>query len=144
VKPWLLGAVSVLASACIHDERPATERGASGLIESTQEIAPPVQDRCVRLKNAGLRQPCDDAKYLAQRYVRGLSTGDQVCLEGGFGEAPAGACLARATVRDAATNKVLLHVADTQPMSRWFKFIGTEVWFYEGALVDLYLAERGY
>ena len=144
MRRWLPAVALALTSACLHDERPATDRGASGLIESTQEIAPPVVDRCQKLKASGLRQPCDDAKYLGQKYVRGLSPGDQVCLEGGFGEPPAASCLARATVRDVATNKVMVHVAETQPTSRWYKFNGTEVWFYEGAMVDLFLAERGY
>jgi hypothetical protein len=143
VRTWLLIAFAGLASACLHDERPATDR-ATGVGDPTQEIVGPALDRCQKLQKSGLRQPCDDAKYLAQKYARGLSPGDQVCLEGGFGDSPGAACLARAKVNDVGTNKVLFHVAETEPGSRWYKYIGTEVWFYEPALVDLYLAERGY
>lgn len=134
----------LLLAGCVHDDRPATERGAASVFENTQTIETPKEDRCEKHKKSSLRQPCDDAKYLAQKYVRALSVGDQVCLEGGFGDPPGGACLARAEVGDASTAKILLHVADTQPASRWYKYVGTEVWFQEGALVDLYLAERGY
>jgi hypothetical protein len=136
--------LGALSAACLHDERPATERGAANLFENTETIPAPTTDRCETHKRSSLRQPCDDAKYLAQKYVRAMSVGDQVCLEGGFGDPPAAACLARANVGDATSTRILLHVVDTQPSSRWYKYVGTEVWFMEGALVDLYLAERGY
>jgi hypothetical protein len=145
VKPGMAALpLCVGVGACVHDERPATERGAASVFENTQTINAPALDRCEQHKRSSLRQPCEDAKYLAQKYARAMSVGDQVCLEGGFGDAPAAACLARASVADATSTKILFHLADTQPSSRWYKYVGTEVWFQEGALVDLYLAERGY
>jgi hypothetical protein len=147
MRRWLLalGAAAALPSAaCLHDDRPATDRGASDLFSRSPEIPAPLRDRCEAHKKSAVRGPCDDAKFLAQKYARGLSIGDQVCLEGGIGEVAGAACLCRAMVQDAATNKVLLHVADAQPSSRWYRYVGTEVWFQEGAIVDLYLQERGY
>jgi hypothetical protein len=147
VKGWLLALSAVGAvplTACIHDDRPATDRGASDLFGRSPEIQAPLRDRCEAHQKSAVRGPCDDAKYLAQKYARSLSIGDQVCLEGGVGEVAGAACLCRAQVQDAATNKVMLHVADAQPSSRWYRYVGTEVWFQEGAIVDLYLQERGY
>jgi hypothetical protein len=147
VRRWLLalGAAAALpGTACLHDDRPATDRGASDLFSRLPEIPAPLRDRCEAHQKSAVRGPCDDAKFLAQKYARGLSIGDQVCLEGGIGEVAGAACLCRAMVQDAATNKVMLHVADAQPSSRWYKYVGTEVWFQEGAIVDLYLQERGY
>ncbi|MBX5483988.1 MAG: hypothetical protein IRZ16_19360, partial [Myxococcaceae bacterium] len=91
-----------------------------------------------------VRASCELAKYIAQTYVRGLGVGDEVCLEGGFGEAAGAACLARAAVVDVGSNQVLVEVREAQPLSRWFNHVMGQVWYEEGALVDLYLAERGY
>jgi hypothetical protein len=78
--------------------------------------------------------------------VRKLSTGDQVCIQGGFGDSdtPGAACLARAAVVDAQRDGLLLEVRDAKPDSKWFNKIQNEFWFEEGALVDLYLADHGY
>ena len=84
------------------------------------------------------------AKYLAEVYVKKLSTGDMVCLEGGFGDEPGGACLARASVADVSVGKVLVELRDARPNSRWASKESNQFWFEEGALIDLYLAENGY
>jgi hypothetical protein len=131
----------LLSSGCIRDTRIPRERG---LFDSAPEVASPKRDRCQSLGKSGVRSECEEARGLGQVYVRRLAAGDEVCLEGGFGEVPGGACQTRATVQDAAPEKVLLQVQEARPDSRWFNHAGSEIWFAEGALVDLYLAERGY
>ena len=138
--PWLL----VLTPGCLHDTRPATYRGAASIFESAQEVKAPLKDRCAMHGKSSVRQPCEDAKFLAQTWVRKLGTTDSVCLEGGLGEVPGAACQARAEVTDASSGRVLLHLRDAQPSSHFFNQVGTDIWFEEGALVDLYLSEQGY
>lgn len=144
-----LAACALLLGGCLRDTRPSDERGASGLLDTTPNYDAPKADRCQALasKSGGspaVKSQCDDARYLAQRYVRGLSPGDSVCLENTFGEEPGAACSARAVVRDVSTTQVLLKVEDAKPDSRWYKKLASDIWFDNGALVDLYLAERGY
>jgi hypothetical protein len=142
------GAVGVLAAAllggCIHDDRPQRDRGAAGLIENTQTIKAPEKDRCAGTRGSGAGKRCEEARYLAEIYVRKLDVGTDVCLEGGFGDEPGGACLARGGVVDTRTNEVLLEIRGAKPDSRWFKKEQNQYWFEEGALVDLYLADHGY
>jgi hypothetical protein len=107
-------------------------------------IRAPAQDRCVALGKASVRSGCDDALYLASEYTRRLSVGDEVCLEGGFGEEPGAACKARAAVIDTGPDRVKVEVRSAKPDSRWFKSEMRHAWYEEGALVDLYLADRGY
>lgn len=105
----------------------------------------PKEDRCAKFKKGGAAgSACDEARYLGQIYVRRLSIGDEVCLEGGFGDPPGGGCLARAAVADTGANLVLLEVRQARPDSRWFQKEQAQFWFQEGALVDLYLADHGY
>jgi Tfp pilus assembly protein FimT len=87
------------------------------------------------LRRSGIPGPAVRAK---------LSTGDQVCLEGGFGDTPSAACAARAAVVDSSKDLVLLEVREAKPDSRWFNKEQNQFWFEEGALVDLYLADHGY
>jgi hypothetical protein len=134
----------LLLAGCFRDTRESRERGGMMFGSEAQEIRAPLRDRCDSHGKSAMRGPCEEAKYLAQLYARKLSVGDEVCLEGGFGDNPGGACLARAAVVDTATNRALLEVRDARPESRWFKRVQNEVWFEEGALVDLYLAEHGY
>ena len=137
----LAGLLCAIALAgCIHDERPQRDRGAAGILENTQTIKAPDKDRC---EKTGSKR-CHEAKYLGEIYVRGLSVGNDVCLEGGFGDEPGGACLARGGVSDTRPNEVLLEVRGAKPDSRWFKKEQNQYWFEEGALVDLYLADHGY
>jgi hypothetical protein len=129
---------------CIHDERPQRDRGAAGLIENTQTIPAPAVDRCAATKGSGAGKRCAEAKYLAEIYVRKLDVGTDVCLEGGFGDEPTGACLARGGVSDTRPDQVLIEIRGAKPDSRWFKKEQNQYWFEEGALVDLYLADHGY
>jgi hypothetical protein len=139
---WLLLLTLPALAGCLHDGRPSRERG--GPFETAPEVKAPAQGRCEKLGKTAVRQRCDEARYLAELYARKLSTGDDVCLEGGVGDSPGGACLTRAQVSDVGTGKVLLEIREARPDSRWFHHVQNQVWFDEGALVDLYLAERGY
>lgn len=140
-----LGVLSAMVlGGCLHDERPQRDRGAAGLVENTQTIAAPLKDRCAAKVGSGAGKRCDEAKYLGEIYVRKLDVGTDVCLEGGFGDEPTGACLARGGVSDTRTNEVLIEIRGAKPDSRWFKKEQNQYWFEEGALVDLYLADHGY
>lgn len=114
------------------------------LVGGVPLIRAPEQNRCVRLGESGVRPGCDDALYLGTLYTRRLAVPDDVCLEGGFGEEVGPACKARATVIDTGPNRVKLEIRNAKPDSRWFNAEGRSAWYEEGALVDLYLAERGY
>ncbi|RKG89132.1 hypothetical protein D7V97_42570 [Corallococcus sp. CA053C] len=114
------------------------------LTSNVPVIRAPPKDRCAALGKSSVRGPCDDALYLGSEYTRRLAVGDEVCLEGGYGEEPGAACKARAAVIDTGTNRVKLEVRQARPDSRWFKSEMRHAWYEEGALVDLYLAERGY
>ncbi|MFO0599769.1 MAG: hypothetical protein U0228_30960 [Myxococcaceae bacterium] len=139
-RAWLVFAALVV-SGC----HAARDRGASDWTQRAQMYKAPEQMRCSKLKPGGVPATnCNEAMYLAQIYVRKLSSGDEVCLEGGFGETPTGACLGRAAVVDTATNRVLIEIRQARPESKWFNREQTQYWFEEGALVDLYLAEHGY
>lgn len=133
--------LAVVAGGCTATR----DRGAEDWFQRAQLYKAPEADRCRKFKTGGApAAQCEEAKYLATIYVRRLSSGDEVCLEGGFGDPPGGACLARAAVVDTAQNKVLLEVREAKPESKWFQHEQTQYWFEEGALVDLYVAEHGY
>lgn len=136
--------VCVAALGCAGAQ-PTRERGGPALFGGVHTVKAPEKNRCDGLaKGSFLKTKCDEARYLGDLYVRRLSPGDAVCVEGGFGLPPAGACLARAAVVDVATGKALIEIRETKPDSRWFQKEQTQVWFEEGALVDLYLVENGY
>lgn len=121
------------------------DRGAMDWLGKAQLYKAPEEQRCWKYKAGGApSSQCLEAKYLGEIYVRRLSSGDEVCLEGGFGDVAGPACLARATVVDTATNRILLEVRQTRPESKWFQHEQHQFWFEEGALVDLYVAEHGY
>jgi hypothetical protein len=131
--------------ACITDTRVSRDRGAGGFFENVPLVEAPAKKRCETYGPKGTgRGRCDEAKYLAEIYVKKLSTGDMICLEGGFGDEPGAGCQARAAIADTATGKVLVEMKDARPDSRWFQKETNQYWFEEGALVDLYLAEHGY
>lgn len=144
IRTLFVASVLLLSAGCIREGRGQRDRGAAGIFENTQEVKAPLQNRCEKLQKATVRSSCDEALYLGQKYVRGLHAGDAVCLESGFGEEPGGACLARAQVSDVGNEQVLIDIRDAQPNSRWYNQVSSEIWFDEGALVDLYLGERGY
>jgi len=135
----------LLLSGCIRDTRASRDRGAAGLFENVPIYRAPKAERCTKLSgDAQVHATCEEARDLARAYVRRLSTGDAVCLQEGFGEAPLASCLARAAVVDSADNRVLLEVREAKPESKWFNREQNQFWFEEGALVDLYLEEHGY
>lgn len=136
---WLLG---LLLCGCAADKRATRDRGQG--LDNVPEYPAPEKDRCAGHAGGALKGRCDEAKYLAQAYVKKLHSGDMVCLEGGFGDEPGAACLARARVDDIDQLRVLLDVKDAKPDSKWFNKESHQFWFAEGALVDLYLAEHGY
>jgi len=142
VRSALLLVAAALACGCV-DPRASRVRGAAGLFENVPTYPAPERPRCSS-HNGARKKSCDEAQYLGEIYVRRLATTDTVCLEGGFGDPAAAACLARASVVDTAPNRVLLEVREAQPNSRWFKKEQNQFWFEEGALVDLYLADHGY
>lgn len=139
---WAL--LLLVAAGCVRDTRPTQERDGLNVFSKAPEIKAPAQDRCQKIAESGGKPGCRDAKYLAQMYVRRLGTTDEVCLEGGFGQSDPADCIARAFVADTAVGKVLLEIRAAQPQSRWYKQAQHQVWFTEDALIDLYLAERGY
>jgi hypothetical protein len=136
--------VVMSCSACITDSRISRDRGAAGLFENVPLVEAPVKKRCEGYAKGTGKSRCDEARYLAEIYVKKLSTGDMVCLEGGFGDEPGAGCQARAAVADTATGKLLIEMKEARPDSRWFQKETNQYWFEEGALVDLYLAEHGY
>lgn len=133
--------LSVVLSGCIASR----DRGAADWSGRAATYKTPEVLRCAKFKAGGApAAQCAEAKYLGEVYVRKLATGDEVCLEGGFGDEPTSACQARAAIVDTATNRVLLEVRNVRPESKWFKHEQSQFWFEEGALVDLYVAEHGY
>ncbi len=106
-------------------------------------IAAPTTNRC-QVHSGQRRKACDEAKYLADIFVRKLSTGDDVCLEEKFGENDLSGCPARAAVVDLGSHTVLLEIRAANPDTQWFQKIQQQFWFEEGALVDLYLRDHGY
>lgn len=136
---WLLALVLV---SCARETR------ARGGVEAYNKVplyrAP--EDRCLLSSNQPRRHAaCAEARTLAEIYVRRLSVGDPLCLDGAFGESTkAASCRARAAVVDVAHDRVLVEVREAQPDSQWFDKELREFWYEEGALVDLYLKDHGY
>jgi hypothetical protein len=136
--PWVVAGCTALGPfrPNPNDEDP--------LLGAIPRVQAPARDRCAGHAGSSVKGPCDEARYLGTLYTRRLAVGDEVCLEGGYGEQLGPACLARAAVIDTAPNEVKLEVRSTRPESRWFNEEMRHAWYEEGALVDLYLAERGY
>ena len=143
---WACGGLLWLLAGC-GTSKEAFQRNPNdedALLGSVPVVRAPRVDRCTQHRQSSLRAQCDEARYLATEYTRRLSVGDEVCLEGGYGDEPGQACLARAAVIDTAPNQVKLEVRTARPDSRWFNAEMRHAWYEEGALVDLYLSERGY
>lgn len=137
----LLLSLSLLGAGCYSTH----DRGGVDWTDRARLYKAPETERCSKYKAGGAPAAnCAESKYLAEIYVRRLAAGDEVCLEGGFGDQPTAACLARAAVVDTARNRVLIEIRQAKPESKWFKHEQTQFWFEEGALVDLYVAEHGY
>jgi hypothetical protein len=144
---WVAGALMLTLTGCFRNsiETNPDPRDEDPLFGSNVPVhKAPTKDRCAPLKQSAARSSCEDARYLATEYTRRLSPGDEVCIEGGYGEEPGSGCLARAAVIDVGTNRVKLEIRGARPDSRWFNSEMRHAWYEEGALVDLYLSERGY
>lgn len=111
-----------------------------------ETVAAPPHTRCEALRAAPTTfTQCQRAVAEVTAYLRHLSTGDEVCLEGGFGDDRVGdRCKARGHVLDADPHGFLIQIRDPSLDSRWASAQGRRIYFENGALVDLYLRERGY
>lgn len=141
----LLSSFAVLStSACLRDTRPSRERTTGSFWDTAPVVKGPEANRCEAHAGKVSESHCADARYLAELWARRLSVTDEVCLDNGVGDEPGPACQARASVVDVATGRLLLEIREAQPGTDYFDRIQSQVWFEETALVDLYLAERGY
>jgi hypothetical protein len=136
---WVL--VGVVSSGCLRETR--TRGGAFEPYTDVPLFKTPA-DRCATYTGKNRREACNEARMLGEIFVRKLSVGDEVCLDGGFGDSGRGACSARAAIADTATGKDLIEVREASPGSTWFGKEQRQFWFEEGALVDLYLKDHGY
>jgi hypothetical protein len=142
---WVVSSLMLAMVGCSRIEtRPDPQDEDTLFGSNVPLIKAPKADRCAAHKKSSLRSSCDDARYLGTEYTRRLSVGDEVCIEDGYGDEPGPACKARAAVIDTGPNGVKLEIRGARPDSRWFKSEMRHAWYEEGALVDLYLAERGY
>ncbi|MBN1210394.1 MAG: hypothetical protein JXB05_36410 [Myxococcaceae bacterium] len=142
---WVAGGLMLALVGCSRIETRPDPRDEDPLFGTNVPIyKAPRTNRCAAHGKSSVRSSCEDALYLATEYTRRLAVGDDVCLEGGYGEDVGPACQARAAVIDTGPNGVKLEIRSTKPDSRWFNAEMRHAWYEEGALVDLYLAERGY
>lgn len=111
-----------------------------------ETVAAPKTDRCDKFKGAdSMFQRCQEFKQQAMNYLHALNTGDTVCMEGGFGEDHlTDKCKARGQVVDADNHGMLVQLREPRLDSRWKDYDGKKVFFENGALIDLYLAESGF
>lgn len=142
----VLAAIACGLLACHGDQRQTRDRGAAQLFDRAPTIEAPESDRCQRMAAVDeAREPCDLQKREFLLALRALSVGDQMCLDNLVGDpADQPGCRARAAIADTASGRLLIEVRGAQPESRWFDKIQSQLWFEEGALLDLFLAERGY
>ena len=141
MKVLVLVVTTLVGVGCISTR----DRGVEDWSHRAASYPAPKEQRCAKYKAGGAPAAnCAESKYLAEIYVRRLASGDEICLEGGFGDEPTGACLSRAAIVDTATNRVLVEIRQSKPESKWFSHEQSQFWFEEGALVDLYIAEHGY
>jgi hypothetical protein len=142
---WMVFGLTIAGLGCSSIETRPDPRDEDPLFGSNVPVfKAPETDRCKALGKSSPRPGCEDARYLGTEYTRRLAVGDEVCVEGGYGDEPGAACKARAAVIDTGTNRVKLEIRGAKPDSRWFNSEMRHAWYEEGALVDLYLSERGY
>jgi hypothetical protein len=142
---WVVSGLVLALGGCSRIETKPNPQDEDTLFGSNVPlIKAPRVDRCASHKKSPAGASCADALYLGTEYTRRLSVGDEVCLEGGYGDDVGSGCKARAAVIDTGPNGVKLEIRSARPDSRWFNLEMRHAWYEEGALVDLYLAERGY
>ena len=86
----------------------------------------------------GLLDPMGRGQY------RSLSVGDTVCMENTLGEEMTAECKARGVIVDGDAHGFLIEFRDPSTTSKWKDEQGKRVYFENGALIDIYLRERGY
>ena len=121
------------------------ERGSGGLYGNAAEEVGPVTDRCAPKPGKQVRKGCASVRLEGSRYVRQLSVGDAICLDGGVGKFQVSSlCRVRSSVVDTAPDKVLLEIREAQPGTAYAQRVQHQIWFHDAALVDLYLDAHGY
>jgi hypothetical protein len=137
---WLLAA-GVGVTGCT-----TTHPGAMyARVDDRRVVAAPKVDRCEAFKGAATTfAQCQDFKQQAVNYLHKLSTGDAMCVENGFGEEPREGCKARAFIIDADNHGFTTEIRYPALDSKWKDANQQKIYFENGALVDLYLRERGY
>jgi hypothetical protein len=109
-----------------------------------RRVEKPKTDRCLNHRaDAKLYKQCQAARIEATRFVQGLESNAEVCLENTFGE-PITECYARGIVVDPGSRSLLIEVKEVDTArARNFRHV-ENVWFETEAAIDLYLAEHGY
>lgn len=142
--PVVLAAVSLVGLGCPPGSMDPIRRDDANFLVGAKRVEAPEVDRCHRHLDTPRLDSCRDALFLAQTWVRGLSPGDSVCMQGGVGEPVGRACMARATVMDGGSGGLLIEFREARPDSRFADAVMQQTWYAEGALVDLALAEQGW
>ena len=135
--------LTLLASGC------AANTQQNGLYrhgnDNVEEVVGPKSDRCSAYKDAQTTfQQCQEFKQAATNYLHGLNTGDDICVENGFGDAPTEACKARAFLIDADNHGFLVEIRYPKLDSKWKTKNQQKIYFHNEALIDLFLREKGY
>ena len=133
----------IALAGCVSHEHPGpfmhqTDVGA-------QTISAPAKDRCEAYASAKTTYAqCQQFKTAAIEYLRRLSVGDTVCMENTLGEEMTAECKARGVIVDGDAHGFLIEFRDPSTTSKWKDEQGKRVYFENGALIDIYLRERGY
>jgi hypothetical protein len=110
-----------------------------------EEVHAPKQNACEKYRSPQTTyQQCQGFRATAREYLQHLNTGDMICLENGFGDEIGPNCKARGAVVDADSHGFLIQVRDPALDSKWHADQGQRIYFENGALVDIYLRDRGY
>lgn len=140
----VLAVVSVVGLGCPPGSMDPIRRDDSNFLIGAKRVEAPEIDRCHKHLGTPREDACLDALFLAQTWVRGLSIGDSVCMQGGVGDPVGRACMARASVMDAGAGGLLIEFREARPDSRYANVVMNQTWYAEAALVDLALAEQGW
>jgi len=142
VRRLACGVLLLGVAGCAH-----TTSGISGRTHelATREVQAPQKNACERYRqSASAFRQCEEFRATVVEYLRHLNTGDTVCLENGLGDEVGPACKARGAVVDADAHGFMIEVRDPTLDSKWHADAGQRIYFENGALVEIYLRERGY
>ncbi|MHB1845978.1 MAG: hypothetical protein ACYCWW_14225 [Deltaproteobacteria bacterium] len=109
----------------------------------SKALRPLLADRCAATSEALARRGCEKLRDRAQGQVEALHVGDPVCLDPPLGDDQTG-CRARGKIDDQDTSAMRLRIIEASPESRWRPRLDEQLWVENAALVDMYLAERGF